>query len=208
MANKSFVCITTSNSKLGASIPNINLPPIITCRKNAPCFKGCYALRGRFNFPTVKAALQRNLDHYYENPKLYFETIIVNTCGFFWVRWHSSGDIPDANYFLGMIKVAKKNPKTKYLCFTKKFEIINDYLNSGKKIPNNLSIVFSNWDEFVCDNPYHLPTTWVYSKDFHNELIPKESIPCTGHCYECQACWSLKKGSEKEKEQSVFFNKH
>jgi hypothetical protein len=44
--------------------------------------------------------------------------------------------------------------------------------------------------------------TYVYGKDFANDLIPKDSIPCTGKCYECQACWQLKKG------QNVYFTKH
>lgn len=208
MSNPAYVCVSTANSKLGTAIPNINLPPIVTCRPDAPCFKGCYALKGHFLFPGPKNAMQRNLDHYYENPELYFDTISVLTAGFKFCRWHSAGDIVDSNYFLGMIKVAKKNKDTKYLCFTKKFEIINDYLSSGKKIPKNLSIVFSNWDTFQCDNPYHLPTTWVYAKDFANELIPENSIPCTGECWRCQACWTLKKGGKNNAEQSVFFKKH
>ena len=35
------VTISQSNTKLGM-IPTISLPPIITCRKNAPCAKDCY----------------------------------------------------------------------------------------------------------------------------------------------------------------------
>lgn len=83
-----------------------------------------------------------------------------------------------------------------------KYEIVNSYLDSGKKIPKNLTIVLSAWSGWLPENPYHLPTTYVYGKDFRNELIPQDSIPCAGHCDKCQACWQLKKG------QSVWFVKH
>jgi hypothetical protein len=199
---ESFVTIGTRNSKLGIAIPSINLPPIVTCRDNAPCTKGCYACKGAFQYPKPKEAAIKNLNNYKANPKLFFDTIIINTAISKFVRWHSSGDIVDNQYFEGMISVAKRNKTTNYLCFTKKYEIINDYLSQGKKIPKNLNIVFSNWDNFICDNPYNLPTTWVYSDSFNLSLIPEIAIPCVGKCYECQACWQLKKG------QSVYFKKH
>ena len=119
-------------------------------------------------------------------------------------RYHSSGDIVDEKYFEGMVRVAKKCKSVKFLCFTKKFEIVNNYLASGEKIPSNLHIVFSAWDkEFKVDNPYNLPMTYVDFKDTSkNPEIPELAIPCIGKCYECQACWSLQKG------QSVVFHQH
>ena len=105
-------------------------------------------------------------------------------------------------YLEGMCKVARKNKGTHYLCFTKKFKIVNDFLAQGKRIPKNLSIVFSAWSEWIPENPYNLPMTYVWGKDFENDLIPVDAIPCGGKCYECQACWQLKKG------QTVFFKKH
>jgi len=199
---KENVTISISNSKLGLSIPSINLPPITTCRKNAPCSKGCYATRGNFCFSNVKNSHLRNLDIYKNDPTFYFDSIRLASALSKYFRWHSAGDIVDEQYFVGMVKVARQNKDTNFLCFTKKYEIINEYLNSGKRIPKNLTTVFSNWDNFVCENPFNLPTTWVWAKEFNNEIIPKTSIPCAGKCYQCQACWQLKKG------QSVFFKKH
>lgn len=203
MATKQYVHVSNTNTKLGASILSINLPAGITCRHDAPCKKnGCYAMKGNWLYSNVKDSLQGNLDAYINDPKLYFESIAAQTALSRFVRWHSSGDIYDAQYFEGMCRVARKNKETHYLCFTKKFEIVNDYLASGKRIPKNLSVVFSAWSDWVPDNPYNLPVTYVYGKGFNNELIPKDSIPCTGSCERCQACWQLKKG------QSVYFKKH
>ena len=202
VSTKEFMHVSHTNSKLGADIPSINLPPIVTCRPNAPCFKGCYALKGNWKFKTVKDSLMKNLNAYRSNPELYFNTITTNTALARLVRWHSSGEIVDPAYFVGMCKVARINRGTEYLCFTKKFEIINDFIKEGHRIPKNLHIVFSSWEGFVPDNPYNLPMTYVWAKDFDNSHIPEDAIPCAGHCPNCLACWKLKKG------QSVFFKKH
>ena len=199
---KQYVKVSNTNSKLGGQIYSINLPAVVTCRSDAPCFKGCYARKGNWTFSNVKNSLESNLDAYKSNPDLFFESVAAQTVLTRFCRWHSSGDIVDMQYFEGMCKVARKNKETHYLCFTKKYEIINEFLSKGKRIPKNLSIVFSAWDNWIPENPYNLPMTYVYAKDFNNELIPKDAIPCGGKCETCQACWTLKKG------QHVYFLKH
>ena len=199
---KQYANVSNTNSKLGAQILSINMPAGITCRPDAPCYKGCYAKHGHWLYNNVQKSLQENLEHYKENPKLFFDSVAAQTALSRFVRWSSSGDIVDPEYFEGMCRVARKNKETHYLCFTKKYEIVNSYLDSGKKIPTNLTIVFSAWSGWLPENPYHLPTTYVYGKDFRNDLIPKDSIPCRGSCERCQACWQLKKN------MSVYFVKH
>ena len=199
---KQYAKVSNTNSKLGGQIYSINLPPVVTCRADAPCFKGCYACKGNWLFPNVKNSLQQNLEAYKNNPTLFFESVAAQTALVRFCRWHSSGDIVDMQYFEGMCKVARKNKETHYLCFTKKYELINEFLSKGKRIPKNLSIVFSAWSNWIPENPYDLPMTYVYGKEFNNELIPKDAIPCGGKCETCQACWTLKKG------QHVYFLKH
>lgn len=208
-----FVKLSTKVSKLGTSIPSINLPPIVTCRADAPCAKcteeggGCYALKGHWRYKNTQNVLWGNLYAYRENPKLFFDMIVAQTTMYKFVRWFSSGDIVDEVFLKGMCSVARKNKTTKYLCFTKKFELVNNFLKGGGKIPNNLKIVFSTWGDFIPENPYNLPMTWVEfnktsKRKEDNKLIPVDAIPCTGACHQCQACWTLKKG------QNVVFKKH
>lgn len=199
--------ISKTNSKLGGFIPSINLPAGLTCRADAPCQKGCYAKKGNFTYKNVKQSLLNNLEVFNNSPEDYFNQIINElnngdiTYKFF--RWHSSGDIVNLEYLKGIIRVAEACPQTKFLCFTKKFILVNMYLEF-KKIPDNLHIVFSAWDkDFKVDNPHNLPVTYVNFKDKNrNADIPEYAIPCVGKCYECKACWSLTKG------QSVVFNQH
>ena len=121
---ENFVTVSNTNSKLGAQIYSINLPVGITCRPDAPCFKDCYARRGHWMYSNVRASLNKNYEHYKENPKLCFESVATQTALCKFVRWFSSGDIVDDAFFEGMCKVARKNRTTKYLCFTKKYEIV------------------------------------------------------------------------------------
>lgn len=207
------VKISTGVSKLGTCIPSINLPPIVTCRPEAPCAKctkeggGCYALRGNWLYEYTKKRIWDNLYAYREDPENFFNSIISQTRLYNYVRWFSSGDIVDMDFLKGMCKVARANKNTKYLCFTKKYELVNEFLSCGYRIPRNLRIVLSTWGDFIPENPYNLPITYVRFKKGNvnfkaNKNIPETAIPCYGKCELCQMCWLLKKG------QSVVFNKH
>ena len=208
ISERNSITISTTNSKLGGFIPSINLPAGLTCRADAPCQKGCYAKKGNWRFENVQQSLLDNLKAFNEEPKEFFNGIINylnnNDIAFKFFRWHSSGDIVNNEYFKGILKVASNCPGTKFLCFTKKFHLVNLYLEAGGVIPDNLKIVFSAWDNtFKVDNPYNLPVTYVkFAKEEKNPDIPEYAIPCIGKCSECKACWSLVNG------QSVVFNQH
>lgn len=203
------ITISTANTKLGHQIPTVNLPAIKTCRHDAPCAQGnCYATKGRWLYPNVQQSLINNLARYIIDSKAYFDDIIKFLNGglvsYKYFRWHSSGDIVNDEYFLGMVKVAKKCKRTKFLCFTKKFEIVNDYLRSGGKIPKNLKVVFSAWDKtFTFDNPYNLSVAYVsFRRKEKNPEIPDGIMECVGTCDKCVGCWGLKDGC------NVLFHEH
>ena len=200
--------ISLTNAKLGGKIPSINLPAGKTCRADAPCQKGCYAKKGTFIYPNAKESLANNLLNYIMEPENYFQQIINylndNDICFRFFRWHASGDIVDYNYLLGIIEVAKAVPQTRFLCFTKKFNLVNKYLDKGFKIPQNLNIVFSAWDNvFKVENPYNLPVTYVsFNNPERNADIPQNAFKCTGDCSTCKICWNLASG------QSTVFHQH
>ena len=188
--------VTFTNSKLGGVIPQINLPAGITCRPDAPCFKGCYALKGNFLFANVRKSHIDNLDSYNTNPDGYFDEVREKTKFSTYARYFSSGDIPDSFYFAKMVEVAKINKNTRYLVFTKKGYIVNQYLNNGGKIPSNLRIIFSYWYDWKQDNLYNFPVSNILQEGESKGFI------CPGKCNECLKCWHLKKG------QQVLFKKH
>ena len=199
--------ISNRVSKLGESIATINLPAKITCNPDAPCVKngGCYACKGNFAYKSVANGIMKNYEAYEHDPQAYFNIIdsTLKMIPYKYFRYHSSGDIVDETYLDLMFKVARKHKGTRFLCFTKKYKMVNNYLTNHQK-PANMVIVFSNWNDWICDNPHNLPTSWV--RFGNGETIPAKANECSGFCGECanteSSCWHLKKG------QSVVFNKH
>lgn len=198
--------ISTSNEKLGV-IPSINLPTCVC--GNAPCRgKGCYACKGHWLYPNVQKSLEENLTEFVTDSDKFFDNVIKAVNGglviYKYFRWFASGDIVNEKFLNGMVKVATKCKQTKFLCFTKKFSIVNNYIHNGGTIPQNLKIVFSGWDKnFEIVNPFNFPVAYIDFKDkTKNPEIPFLSFPCNGDCSTCLACWKLKPG------QSVKFNQH
>jgi hypothetical protein len=194
------MAISPGNMKLG-SIPNISLPPITTCRKNAPCARDCYALKSHRLYQGTQKSWQDNFDFYIADSSGYFHNVTLfvydNLCDFF--RWHVGGDIPDANYLNGMVRVAKECQGTKFLCFTKQYEIVNGF---NDEIPKNLSIIFSGWPGLEMDNRKGFPIAWMQDGN-ENRCYDKPAIECPGLCQHCFSCWYL-----TEINYNVVFKKH
>jgi len=173
--------ISKGNDKLG-KIPNISLPPLITCDK-LPCNKKCYALKCYHRSIESRNAWKTNLMHYESDATDYFQEINKylerKQVDFF--RFHVSGDIPDQNYLNGMKYVAKHNPATKFLVFTKKY-----YLNFSF-IPRNLQVVFSVWPGVKLPKK---PFPRAYVQD-GTETRVNNAVECAGYCHNCFMCWNL-----------------
>lgn len=197
------------NKKLGEFIPGVNLPAGTTCRADAPCRKGCYAMKGHFVYSNVMDSLSKNLTVFLDNSQRYFDKIeyFLRMAPYAHFRYHSSGDIVNEEYLKGMVRVAQNIPNTRFLCFTKKFELVNKYIDNGGVIPENLIIVFSHWSkDFEVPNPHNLPCAYVRFKKLDNSDIPENANQCSGFCGDCvrtdSSCWKLQKG------ESVVFNQH
>jgi len=103
---------------------------------DTPCYK-CYAFKGRYNFPNVKAALARrlaSLDH----PQ-WVEAMTVLVKGKKHFRWHDSGDVQSVNHMIKIFEVCLKTPKTMHWLPTQE----RKYLPLGS-YPDNLTIRLSN----------------------------------------------------------------
>lgn len=195
--------ITLTNKKLGGHIAQVNMPYVISCREDAPCKSLCYCRKGHIATPTATKSHNSKYQYYLDHPKEFFNQLDVELklITYKYFRWHASGDIVDEGYLAGMFKIARKHPETRFLCFTKKYELVNSFLYKHKK-PSNLVLCLSNWGEWRSENPHNLPTSWV---DFGNtQGIPVFAYECSGGCASCPGthCWYMKKGD------SVVFKKH
>lgn len=196
--------VSNGNSKLG-NISSISLPAGLTCRQDCECGKKCYAKRLERLRPSVKNAYLVNYDLLNYDSLTFWREVEATIMMSRYFRFHVSGDIPDCVYFAHMIDIADRNPHCNILCFTKKYSIVNDHLNFGGNIPQNLHIIFSGWQNLRMDNPYNLPEAHVRYKD-GTTTARDDAKECGGNCSECaitdSGCWTLKKGEQ------IVFNEH
>ena len=170
------ISISKGNSKLGA-ISSVSLPPVKTCRV-CDCFLKCYAKKYLRIRPNVKRAYENNLNILETDPETYWREVEASIMMSRFFRFHVSGDIPDFDYLGHMVEIAKRNPHCEILCFTKKYELVNEFMDLCGEFPLNLHMILSGW----------------------------VNLPCSGNCTLCATtdggCWALKNGEQ------VVFDEH
>lgn len=189
------VSISKGNSKMGF-IPSVSLPPIVTCAKGCPCAKKCYAAKLCRIYPSVRKAYTNNLDILNSDPAEYWKQVNDAVIVSRYFRFHVSGDIVDSEYFVRMVLIARANPHCEILAFTKRYDIVNEWLQDNYlNVPRNLHIIFSEWEGMPIENPYRFPVAHVIFKG--SEPADDWKI-CGGNCSECACrgvgCWELKRG--------------
>lgn len=196
------VSISPGNTKMGA-IPSVSLPPVITCPAGCPCAKKCYAAKLCRLRPSVRNAYTRNLEILNQDPLEYWRQVRNAAQNARYFRFHVSGDIPSAIYFFDMLQTARELPETHFLCFTKRYSIVNEFIERYGELPENLHLIFSEWDGLELDNPHNIPTAAVIFKGQE----PRDNWKvCPGNCSDCAArgvgCWELKPG------ETIAFYEH
>lgn len=157
--------------------------------------------------PSVAKAYRHNLEVLQNSPDVYWREVEAAIMMSAFFRFHVSGDIPDGAYFQKMIDVASRNSHCQIMCFTKKYEIVNAYLetNGIGAIPQNLHIIFSAWVNLELVNPFSLPEAHVLYRD-GTTTASEGALRCGGNCTVCaqtgEGCWVLENGEQ------VVFNEH
>lgn len=199
----STVKISKGNSKLG-QIPSVSLPSIKTCRQCA-CREKCYAQKLERLRPAVRNAYQHNLEVLINEPETYWREVEASVMMSRFFRFHVSGDIPTAEYLANMVAIAGRNSHCEILCFTKRYELVNEFIEKNGELPSNLHMIFSGWVGLDMVNPHTLPEAHVRYRD-GSTTAREDAALCGGNCTECAmtegGCWSLQKG------QQVIFNEH
>jgi hypothetical protein len=208
LANKTNeISMSNNNSKTGKACLNMAFP-LVTCRPDAPCRYECYAGKGCQQIAVVQGAYYRNMRLYYDDPDNFFEQIYckIKFSGLPKVRWFDSGDIADAEFFDRMVELCKRTPDVKHMAFTKKYEIVNEYIDKNGKLPDNLNVMFSAWHKmWYIPNPHNLGIAYIDFNDKSlNPEFPKNAFICPGRestCSACGACFN-------KKLKAVIFHQH
>ena len=192
------VKISNNNKKLGQYIYSVSLPPMATCYK-LPCYKLCYARRMTIYHTAVGESWNRNLQILLNDPEQYWREVEGAIMMSRYFRWHVGGDIFDYKYFEKMCEIAKRNPHNQMQCFTKKYDIVNKWIDANGDIPKNLHLIFSGWVGVKMDNPYNLPECHVLFKNGETEARAGAFI-CPGFCQDCAfnktGCFGVKNGEQ------------
>ena len=142
---------------------------------------GCYALKGRYRFNNVQAALNRRLQAL-EDPR-WVEAMTALIKGEKFFRWHDSGDIQSMGHLENIFKVCKLTPETQHWMPTREAQFLKQL--DPAAIPTNLIIRMSS--HMIDQGPVKFwPwTSTVTSSAGRTCPAPEQSNSCGS----CRQCW-------------------
>jgi hypothetical protein len=158
---------------------------------NSICFK-CYAMKGRYIFDNVKAAMEKRFDSLQHPLWVDAMTFLINKkekSGFF--RWHDSGDLQGTWHLKKICQIAENLPHITFWLPTREYAIVSDYIEKeGNVIPPNLTIRLSalmidgNYPDSIAKR-LGLTVSGVSSNGDYTCPAPKQE----NECKDCRACW-------------------
>ena len=166
--------------------PAHNLPAV-ACKTGAKLVQipgsvcaGCYALKGRYRFKNVQAALSRRLQAL-QDP-LWVDAMVTLIKDQDWFRWHDSGDIQSLKHLENIFKVCKQTPETSHWMPTREVKFLKDI--DPATVPTNLIIRISS--HMIDQGPVkHWPWTSTVVTSGRTCPAPEQG----NSCQDCRACW-------------------
>lgn len=121
-------------------------------------------------------------------------------------RWHDSGDLQGVWHLARIAAVCESTPSVKHWLPTREYGFVEEYLASGKTIPENLVIRLSGHmidaEPVVPQALAHLPMSAVASVPYSSSGVRvvegKGSVECLAvetrdnKCGACRACWDAR----------------
>jgi len=147
--------------------------------------KKCYAANMEKAYKGLRLNIQKNSDILASRILERHELPRINDLAF---RFHSTGELINETHMINFINIALDNPRTRFVLWTKRKDIINKTL-AKRSLPANFKLIFSNAkvDSKDIKLPKHFIKIFsVYSK----ENPTKAEINCHGKCQDCMVCYS------------------
>lgn len=152
----------------------------------------CYAMRGRYLFPVVRAAMEKRFSSLSDPRWVEAVSTLIYRSGDRHFRWHDSGDLRDVAHLSKIVQVSLNLPRIKFWLPTREYQTVEAYRRMGGTIPANLCIRYSA--HLVDGFPpvrYGLPTSGVHST---RSVILAGAHICPApmqdmRCGNCRACW-------------------
>lgn len=159
--------------------------------KGSTCSK-CYALKGMYVFPNVRAAQSRRMESLSSPVWILAMTELISrrTKKVPFFRWHDSGDIQNVDHLEKIVQIAKNLPRVSFWLPTREVAIVKEWLRENPSgFPINLVVRISA--PMIGRTPEKIPGTVGSSvEDSSGFQCP---APTQGNaCGDCRACWSPK----------------
>jgi hypothetical protein len=165
--------LVRGNDKIGQSIFAFNLPAVDTCPGRSAACSACYAQRGRWSFPKVRAALRRNWEasrHPFFAERMIRE-IRRRRVGV--VRIHAAGDFYDARYVRSWVQVARNCPWVTFYAYTRSWRLpgLRAELEELAALPNVRLWYSADQDtEMPTALPQGVRVAWL--QEAHDDSVP------------------------------------
>lgn len=147
---------------------------------------GCYAMKGRYVFGSVKNAYAARLAavSHPQWAEAMVTLIWASSCSYF--RWHDSGDVQSAEHLESICHVATRLPHVKFWLPTQEYALVAAYLRIHRQFPSNLAVRLSSpmVDKPPPDSFSGFLTSGVVTS---GETCPSNTTH--GKCDTCRACW-------------------
>ena len=188
--------ISERTTKMG-NILSFSTLPYRMCRKDVelPCAENCYAAKICRLRKTVAKAWGDNTAMLENGLHANVASDIIDAIKFRHAklfRWFVGGDIHDVGILEMMISVARACPETRFMCFTKFYDLVEEH---HERIPGNLNIVLSAWKELQpTDAQKKLFAVCYYNDGEEDCQVPVDATVCGGDCEHCQLCFNMKAG--------------
>lgn len=171
----------------------------MSCSSNPDCIcTHCYADRTLAMYPVLEKSLENNtailtreltFAEIKEIAKFFLNTAIA--------RFESFGDLNNEIQLLNYIRIARAAKYTKFALFTKRYDIVGQYFKSGKRFPDNVTLILSSplidhvlHESFVTEfkNYHRRVITFTVTRDKTNP-----AINCgKRRCVECRNCYDAR----------------
>jgi hypothetical protein len=172
----------------------------MSCSENPDCIcTHCYVDKTMAMYPRLEVSLTNNTEVLTKRELTTSEikAIANQFLNVSIVRFESFGDLNNETQLLNYIRLARAARHTRFALFTKQYQIVKKYFESGKRFPDNVTLILSSpyidhvlHESFVNEfKQYHRRViTFTVTRDKANP-----NINCGKRkCVECRNCYDAK----------------
>ena len=156
---------------------------------------GCYALKGRYRFKNVQAALNRRLEKLHDPRWVESMVTLIDNGPVF--RWHDSGDVQSVQHLKNIFEVCNRTPATAHWLPTREAKFLR--FMDPEVVPKNLKIVLSDH----MNDQATAPSWWPYTSGVTTDHAAV-TCPAASQGNKCLDC---RKGGDRSVKR-VTYGKH